>query len=477
MMPVVPRLLVLFVALGSASLHADTLADIYELALENDALLKSQEATYLANLEVEKQTRAALLPNVQGSYQYTDSETDRDAETFDVGPGGIEAINTSTNTDVDNEGYQITLNQAIFDLPAWFTFKSGQLNTQQAESVFAADQQDLIVRTVDSYLNVLRAQSNLEASQARERAFKRQLEQTQQRFEVGLIAITDVHESQAAYDGSRVDRIVDENNVNIAMEELSVLTGRYHANLHVLKPDFGIKAPEPEMRSEWVDFALENNFRLAAARHAEEEARQVSRANTAEHLPTVTGSILYSDFETRGDTDQTPESDFLVNPDTDLETEQYTISIDVPIFAGGGISASRRQAVQQYIASKESRVNLMRQTVTQTRSRHMSVISDVSRVAARAQSITSTQSAVDATQAGYEVGTRNIVDVLQAQNSLFSAKRDYANARYDYISNLLGLKLQAGLLSPEDVYRLDEQLMPPATPTATRTQSSPYPSE
>ena len=152
------------------------------------------------------------------------------------------------------------------------------------------------MRVVETYLGVLRAQDNLEASLARERAFLRQLEQTQQRFEVGLIAITDVHEAQAAHDLSRVDRIVDENNVNVALEFLSVLTGRYHSNLYLLAADFDIKKPEPLERSEWVDFAMDNNFRLAAAGYAEEAARQNAKANKMEHMaPRTPSGTSYSE--------------------------------------------------------------------------------------------------------------------------------------------------------------------------------------
>lgn len=464
-------------SLGSVSAGADTLAEIYELALQNDAQLKAQEAQYKANLEFENLGRSALLPQINAGYDYTDTDQDTQGQTFDVGNGGIEANDTKTNLDVDNKGYQVSLNQAIVDLPAWFTFQSGKERTLEAEATFSADQQDLIVRTVAAYLGVLRAQSNLEASQARERAFQRQLEQTQQRFEVGLIAITDVHEAQAAYDTSRVERIVDENNLNVAIEEVSVLTGRYHANFYLLKEDFEIKAPEPAKRSDWVDFALQNNYRLAAATYAEEAARQNARANASEHLPSVSGSASYSDFELRGDRSQTPESDFLTTPDQDQDTTVYSVSVELPLYSGGRISASRRQAAQEYLAAKETRINLMRTTVTETRSFHMTAVSDVDRVAARKQSITSSQSALDATTAGYEVGTRNVVDVLQAQNLLFAAKRDYANSRYDYIADFLLLKLQAGLLSPKDIYWLNDELVPPPAATASTRTGSPYPAE
>ncbi|MEP5765457.1 MAG: TolC family outer membrane protein [Halieaceae bacterium] len=457
--------------------NADTLRDIYELALENDALLKSQEATYRANLETERLGLSALLPQVSGNYQYTDSDSTTDAQSVDTtgDPNNpIGTVDTSTKIDVDTDGYQVSLNQAIFDLPAWFTFQSGKETSRQAEANFAADQQQLIVRVVGDYLGVLRAQDNLEASQARERAFQRQLEQTQQRFEVGLIAITDVHEAQAAYDLSRVERITDENNLNVAIERLSVLTGRYHSNIYLLRPDFDIKQPEPTQRSDWVDFALDHNFRLNAAAYGEEAARQSAKANKMEHLPKVSGSASYSDFSTNGDRSVKPSTGFDVSPDNDRDETVYQLRVDVPLFSGGAISASRRQAAQQYISARESRINLMRETVTDARSLHMTVISDVARVNARQLSIVSSQSALDATQAGYEVGTRNIVDVLNAQNTLFGAKRDYANARYDYVRDILLLKQVAGLLSPEDVYRLDAQLIAPAAPTASRS-GTPYP--
>lgn len=463
--------------LCSLSANSDTLREIYELALENDAQLKTQAAQYRANLETENLGRAALLPQVNANYDYTKSESDTDAESFDVSDGEIIAIETATNVDVDRDGYQVSLNQAIFDLPAWFTFQAGKDITRQAEATFAADQQDLIVRVVETYLGVLRAQDNLEASLARERAFLRQLEQTQQRFEVGLIAITDVHEAQAAHDLSRVDRITDQNNLNVALERLSVLTGRYHANLYLLREDFDIKSPTPAERSDWVDFAMDHNFRLAAASAGEEAARQSAKANKMEHMPKVSGNVSYSDYSTDGDRTVKPSTGFDTNPDNDREEEIYQIRVDVPLFSGGAISANRRRAAQEYLAARESRINLMRTTVTNTRSLHMTVNSDVARVAARKQSIVSSQSALDATTAGYEVGTRNVVDVLNAQNVLFGAKRDYANARYDYVSDMLRLKQQAGLLSPEDVYSLEESLVPPPAPTAvTHKAASPYPS-
>ena len=466
-------LLALTLALTANAPRADSLRDIYELALENDAQLKAEEAQYRANLERENLGLSALLPQVNANYLYQNADTDTDRESIELTEGGLSPVDTFTNTDVDTDGYEVSVGQALFDLPAWFTFQSGKEFTKQSEATFAANQQNLIVRVVEAYLAVLRAQDNLSASKAQERAFERQLEQTQQRFEVGLIAITDVYEAQAAYDLSQVNRIVDENNVAVALERLSVLTGQNHGNLNVLKEDFDINPPEPADRSAWVEFALGNNLSLAASRYAEEAARQNAKARQMEHAPKVNASYAYSDFSTDGDLSRKPPTEFDVPPDQDQEQEVWGVRLDMPLYTGGAISANRRQAAQEFNAAREQRINLTRTTVTEARSRHMTVMSDVARVAARKQSIVSSKSALDATQAGYEVGTRNVVDVLNAQNTLFAAERDYANSRYDYIVNLLRLKENAGLLSPQDVYNLDSYLVPPPPPTQSETSSGP----
>jgi len=460
-------LLALTLSLAVSTAHAESLRDIYELALENDAQLKAEQAQYRANLETENVGLSRLLPQVNANYDYTDTDQDQTGESFSVNGDVISPISTFSNIQTDREGYQISLSQALFDLPAWFSFQSGKDFSKQSEATFAANQQNLIVRVVESYLAVLRAQDNLEATKAQERAFERQLEQTQQRFEVGLIAITDVYEARAAFDLSQVNRIVDENNVSVALERLSVLTGQQHDYLDVLKEDFEVKKPEPLDRSAWVDFALENNFNLQAARYAEEVARNTAKANKMEHVPKVTGTYVYSDYSTEGELIREPATAFDTSPDGDVELSQWQIRLDVPLFSGGAVSANRRRAAQEFNVARENRINLARNTVTNARSLHMTVISDVSRVAARKQSIVSSRSALDATQAGYEVGTRNVVDVLNAQNTLFSAERDYANSRYDYILDTMLLKEQAGLLSPEDIYRLDEALVGPPAPTAS----------
>ena len=461
--------LALALALLTGTAGAESLTDIYELALENDAQLKTEEAQYRASLEDEKVALAALLPQVSAGYSYEDSDTDTTSPgiiRFD-GNGSPIFGDTFDNTDIATETYQLSLSQAIFDLPAWFSFQSGKELTRKAEATFAANQQNLIVRVVEAYLAVLRAEDNLAASKAQERAFERQLEQTQQRFEVGLIAITDVYEAQAAYDLGQVTRIRDENALDVARERLSVLTGKRHDNLEVLAEAFEPRKPDPIERDAWVEFALENNFNLQAAQYAEESARQNAKARKLAHAPTVSGTARYSESETTGSRFQDPASVFNFPPEQERDVTAFGIEVNLPLYSGGAVSANRRRAAQEFIAARENRINLTRNTVTEARSLHLTVLSDVAQVAARKQSIVSSKSALDATQAGYEVGTRNVVDVLNAQNTLFAARRDYANSRYDYILNMLRLKEQAGLLSPEDIYRLDGFLIEPPAPKAS----------
>ena len=259
----------------------------------------------------------------------------------------------------------------------------------------------------------------------------------------------------------------DENDQVTKKEVLFTKTGQPQHDLNVLVEDFQVLPPDPMDRAAWVDFSLANNFQLQAARFREEAARQTAKANKMEHAPKISGGYEYSDYDIDGSIDVDPPNQFATTPDGSEEDSVFKVTLSMPLYSGGAISANRRRSAQEYNASREQLINLTRTTVTNTRSLHMSVLSDVSRIAARKQSIISSKSSLDATQAGYEVGTRNVVDVLNAQNILYSAERDYANSRYDYILNLMRLKEQAGLLSPADVIKLDSFLVPASSPAAT----------
>jgi outer membrane protein len=454
---------------GSTLSMADTLSDIYELALKNDATLKRAEATYRANIETEKQALSAMLPQIsaEGYYNDNDRETEGITNAF-IGDQFV-AFETTGDTEVDTEGYALTLSQQLFDLPAWFSFKGGKETSKQAEAQLAFDQQDLIVRVAQAYFNVLRALDNLEASKAEERATKRQLEQTQQRFDVGLIAITDVHEAKAVYDSTVVQRLTDEGELGTSYESLTVLTGQTHSNLRLLSKDFPVTDPDPVERGEWVQFALQNNYALKAALHAMDAAQQAATSKKMEHLPKITGSFRYVDENVDGTSAGTNSGAPFSNPtNQNIDIETLNIKLTLPLYSGGFISSQRRQAYEQYNATLQQKIETQRTVIRNTRASHIIVTTDVQRVKARSQAIVSTSSALDATQAGYEVGTRNIVDVLDAQRRLYNSIRDYANSRYDYVIDMLTLKQAAGTLSPQDVLEINKWLVEAGAPTANQ---------
>ncbi len=452
---------------ASTLAQADTLVDIYELALKNDATLKAAEATYRTNLETEKLSFSTLLPQISASAEYSESDSEEFSNSTISVPRDVDSESDSTTL-------SLSLTQTLFDLSAWFNFRQGKEVTKQAEAQLAADQQNLIVRVAEAYFNVLRTQDNLEAAKAEERATKRQLEQTQQRFDVGLIAITDVHEARAVYDATVVQRLTDEGNLGTSYEALGVLTGQEHNNLWLLNKDFPVINPDPIARDEWVNFALKHNNSLKAALYGAEAARRNATSKKMQHAPTITGFYNYRDTDQDGNNFNNRADPTITDPNAPFESQSegynFGIRLNVPIYSGGQISASRRQAYEQYNTSQQRKIETQRNVVQTVRASHITVSTDVQRVKARQQAIVSTSSALDATQAGYEVGTRNIVDVLQAQRNLFSSIRDYSNSRYDYVINMLSLKQAAGTLTPQDIYEIHKWMVQPDSPTANQYQ-------
>lgn len=457
----------LALATGALS-HADTLLGIYEQSLANDATLKAAEATYKANLEVEKLALSALLPQVTAIASYSGIDVDTTSQRLeeDVGqPPSV--VSATTNLDTRTKTYGASLQQSLLDLPAWFTFKSGQQTSEQAIAQFAADQQTLIISVATAYFNVLQALDDLEASRAEEQSAKRQLEQTQQRFDVGLVAISDVYEARASYDNVVVQRLTDEGNVGTSYQELTVLTGLPHDDLWRLSKDFPTVDPDPLERNAWVAFALKNNYSLKAAYYGMQAAKKNATAKKMQHLPRITGSVNYTDNDTDGHLHFTKPFNSKLPQDAQSDGTTWSIDLSLPLFTGGFLSAQRRQAHEQYNSAFQDRISTERNVVQSTRASHITLLNDVKRVAAQKQTIVSTNSALNATQAGYEVGTRDILDVLQARQSLYDAIRNYSAARYNYVLSYLSLKQAAGTLSPEDIFYINQWLVSPDSPAAS----------
>lgn len=433
--------------------HSETLGEIYAQALENDHQFKAAQAAYQAGLENKSLGRASLLPQISG--EATWSKTDGTQTGLIQGSENVDRDSETTSS-----GYSLTLAQPLFNMESWFTFQQGKLGAKIAEMNYYSEQQNLIVRTAEAYFDALRAAENLSTAKAEENALSHQLEQTQKRFEVGLTAITEVHEAQAAFDSAVANRLIFEGQLGISFEALEVLTGQPYTSLSPLKNTFPVAQPTPLKRQEWVDFAIENNFQLAISKLNAKSFEARSKQFKSRHLPTLTGSLSYSNEATESDSTNNDTGVTSTTNDYDQEGTSVVLRLNVPIFTGGSTSAGRRQAAYEYVQAQEQYYKAQRDTIQSARSLHLTVVTSVATVKARKQAITSNKSALEATQAGYEVGTRDLVDVLNAQRNLYAAQRDYLDSLYTYVINTLNLKQAAGLLSEKDIAELDAWLNP-----------------
>lgn len=407
----------------SSTVQAGELADLYNLALTNDPQLKAAQASYKAGTEVEVQSRAALLPNVALSANTT----------------SIDAETASYN----NHGYTLSLSQPVFDASAWFSFKQGQALSEQAALQFELEQQNLILRTVEAYLGVLRANSALATSEAQERAIKRRLDQVNAQFEVGLIANTDVQEAQASFDNARVARISAEGDLDNSYEALERLTGQSYSGISKLSNNYPIAEPTPNLPQPWLEKAWQGNLSLKIADQNTEAARRAAKAAHAGHYPTlsVTASHDYDEGTAVSDNSN--------------ETNSIGLTFSMPIFSGGATSSKSRELEQRLIEAQQNREDTLRSVTQSTRSLLRNLRTGSLSVQALQQSIKSSQTALEATEEGYKVGTRNVVDVLQAEQQLYASQLEYANARFDFVQNLVTFKQQLGTLSPDDINELD----------------------
>ena len=420
---------------------AETLEQIYRLATENDHQFKAAQANFKVGRENLGLGRSNLLPRLNASYDMTTTEQ-----------SAIEGVEIP---DLDRSTFSVSLVQPLFDLSAWYSYEQGSTAAKISAAQFKDQEQILIIRVAEAYFDVLNAVDNLETSIAEQDALAQQLEQSRKRLEVGLAAITEVHESQAAFDSATADRLISEGQLGITFDALEVITGQPFEYITPLKDNFEVKPPEPLDRNEWIEFARDNNFSLLAASLSAKSAKANANAQRAAHFPTVTGSITYSDQENdQLDFAETGPRVFKVDSDSTV----FSVNVNIPLYNGGAVSSSRRQAHYQYLEAKENYSQAKRDIDQAARANHLTVITSAATVKARKQAITSSQSALDATKAGYEVGTRDLVDVLNAQRNLFRAQRDFYSALYSYILNTLELKRTAGLLSPQDIIDLNNSL-------------------
>ena len=425
-------------------LSAENILEIYNEALENDPTYRSAEYSYLADKEIVVQGRAALLPSITLS--------------------GSTNWNEYYQNDVLQQEYNsfsksARITQPLFRLDTWFNFKRSKSLTNAAEADFAYEQQSLLLRTAELYFGVLRAIDNLNAAISEEKAIKKQLDQAQQRFEVGLSAITGVQEAQLAFDLSKAARISTEGNLFSAREALNALIGREIFSLNELGDDLNVSSPYPNSKEEWVELALKNNYQLKASYLRKDAAKNNARNAASNHLPKIdivgsgsdseTNQFNYEGFEINGQGIPIPAV---------TGRRNYAIQMSVPIFQGGAVSSRRKQAYSQYNQADENSLFTERRVIQEVRSQFSNVATLVANVTAQKQAVISATSALEATQVGYKVGTRNVVDLLQAEKNLYSAEKNLANAKYDYILANLRLALAAGTISPSNIADINNLL-------------------
>lgn len=423
--------------LGSTVTHAEDLLEIYRSAQESDPQLLAAEAGNQAAQEVRAQSRAALLPQVN--------------LVAGVNQNSIDVLESNTGPTFDetytSNGYTVSLVQTIYHHEYYVQLRQADARIAQANAQYESAKQGLILRVASAYFNLLGAQDSLASAEATKRAIAQQLRQTQQRFDVGLSAITDVHEAQAAYDSAVAAELAAQSQLDNARENLREIIGREPAALAILKEDMPLPPPEPADIQQWVDNAQQQNLSLLAAEAAARAAEEELNRRRAGHYPTLdlVGSHNYNDS-----TDYTFGSEQVTNT--------IGLQLNVPIYSGGLTTAQTREARALYTQAQEAHEQQRRATVREARSAYLGVTTGISQVQARKQALASAQTALEATQAGFEVGTRTIVDVLDAQRIRDTAQSDYLRARYDYLLATLQLKQAAGSLSEADIVVINEWL-------------------
>jgi len=419
--------------LSSLAVNADTLQQVYETAKYKDPTILKSKAQYDVFAEQINEADAALLPQIG----------------FGLDANRVQSSESSrTNT---NYGAGIDLTQSIYNGAFWEQADIAEKQATQYAAIYGYAAQNLLYRAATAYFDVLRADEAVKSVKANKRAVERQLEQTKQRYDVGLIAITDVHEAQAEYDRTVADLITAENTLANNYYALRELTGEDVKQVAYLNTDtFQPQALEGDVKL-WRNKALEHNLELHEKRIAKELAQMNIELAETGHSPVIdfTAGLGYENYD----------YDDSSSDSNDATAATFGITLDVPIYTGGAVTSRVKQAQYSYIMASEDLVQSFRSTEAQVNSGYNNVQASVSSIKAYEQTVVSSKSALDAAEASFEVGTRTIVDVLDATRNLYESENLLANARYDYIINMLQLKLSAGTLSEEDISNISAGLV------------------
>ena len=469
------RTLVLVLALLAAAtaVPAKDLIGVYEDALTNDPQLRAADANRLAQREARPQALAALLPQLSGTASIMRDMTSGPSDTLSVNANNQPILVPQTDSiGTTTKQWSLNLQQNVFSWANWMSLRAANAQVAQAEATYQAADQNLVLRVAQAYFNVLAAEDGLEAQQSSLEAIARQFDQASQRFEVGQIAITDVQEAQAARDTAAAAVIAAKRTLATAEDQLREITSQKYDRLAKPGIDMPLNMPDPADENRWVDISLEQNLALISSRLAADIARENVHVALGGHVPTI--DIIASDSDSNATANEhlygPGFNQNFSNAITRNQDRQVSLQITVPLFSGGLTQSRVRQSQYLWIAAKEQVVQISRATERQARDAYLGVISGIARVRALRQALESSQTALTATEAGYEVGTRTAVDLLNSRRNLVQAQTDYSGSRYDYIVSVFQLHLAAGTLNFAKLAEINRWLVAqartsPASPT------------
>lgn len=441
--------LVLMVALLAAQPgwagETQNLLDIYRLAQTSDPTWASAQSARLAAQERLVQGKALTLPTVTAGANVNHSNSDveyRGTSSF-FGKGGAESFETY--------GYNISITHPLYRRENSVQYEQSKTQVTQAEEQLNSSRQDLMLRVSQAYFDVLLAQDKVDLIVAQKSAISKQLEQAKANFAVGTSTITDVHEAQARFDLTTAQEIAAVNDLEIKVRAIQAITTQLPTRLATVKSDLQVTIPKPASMEEWVELAEQNNLALKVQlQNLQLATQEIERAH-ARHLPSVDVVGSYGDTRANGG----------INAASYLYDQQVLsigLQVQLPIYQGGSITSKEREAAANRQKAQDDVEAVRRQADLQARQAFLNVSSAVAQVRAYEQALISSQSQLESTSLGYEVGVRTSVDVLNAQQQLYSAKRDLLQARYTYLLNILQLKAAAGVLTERDMVELNRLL-------------------
>ncbi|MEH4565743.1 outer membrane channel protein TolC [Klebsiella oxytoca] len=423
----------------SAMSQAENLLQVYQQARISNPDLRKSAADRDAAFEKINEARSPLLPQLGlgADYSYTNGFRD----------------SNGVNSNVTSGSLQLT--QILFDMSKWraLTLQEKQAGIQDV--TYQTDQQSLILNTATAYFKVLAAIDTLSYTEAQKQAIYRQLDQTTQRFNVGLVAITDVQNARSQYDAVLANEVTARNDLDNAVEELRQVTGNYYPELASLNVD-GFKTNKPSAVNALLKEAESRNLSLLQARLSQDLAREQIRQAQDGHLPTLSLSASSGVSNTSYDGSKTRDN--AQYRDNDAGQNKIGLSFSLPLYQGGMVNSQVKQAQYNFVGASEQLESAHRSVVQTVRSSFNNVNASISSINAYKQAVVSAQSSLDAMEAGYSVGTRTIVDVLDATTTLYNAKQQLSNARYNYLINELNIKSALGTLNEQDLVALNNAL-------------------